>query len=159
MNPVLSEKRLAHGIASDLVAYCDAHDLVAIVTDAHDVIIYRITGHVAFTVKRKNASVEVTGLAWKEDGSLLSVGWSDAECSMHLGEDGRLMATMVPEPMMVAKHADADTGLSNIAISAFKWTRYRFSEGQSIKSDVRTLDSMSRATAAYSLARMLLSMR
>ncbi|KAK4924851.1 hypothetical protein LTR49_008072 [Elasticomyces elasticus] len=139
MNPVLSEKRLAHGIASDLVAYCDAHDLVAIATDAHDVVIYRITGHVAFTVKRKNAGVEVTGLAWKEDGSVLSVGWSDAECAMHLGEDGRLMATIAPEPKMVAKHTDADTDLSNIAISAFKWTRYRLSEGQSIESDVRTL--------------------
>ncbi|KAK5740975.1 hypothetical protein LTR17_004329 [Elasticomyces elasticus] len=140
MNPVLSEKRLAHGIAPDLVAYCDAHDLVAIATDAHDVIVYRITGHVAFTIKRKNAGVEVTGLAWKEDGSMLSVGWSDAECAMHLGEDGRLMATIAPEPMMVAKHTDADTDLSIIAISAFKWTRYRFSEGQSIESDVRTLD-------------------
>lgn len=90
--PVISEKHLAHGIASDLVAYCDPHDLIGIATDAHDVIVYRINGQVAFTVKRKDSDVEVTALGWKQDGSVLGVGWSDGTYGLYSGENGRVMS-------------------------------------------------------------------
>lgn len=91
--PLLSEKHLPHGIAGDdAVAYCDPHDLVAIVTDSHDVIVYRINGQVAFTVKRKDDGVNITTVAWKPDGSLLGVGWTDGTYSLHSGENGRLVS-------------------------------------------------------------------
>jgi len=91
--PLLSEKHLPHGLAGDdAVAYCDPHDLVAVATDAHDVIVYRINGQVAFNVKRKDDEVKITAVSWKPDGSLLGVGWTDGTYSLHSGENGRLVS-------------------------------------------------------------------
>ncbi|KAK0335609.1 hypothetical protein LTR94_012038 [Friedmanniomyces endolithicus] len=90
--PILSEKRLPHPIAApELVAYCDPHDLVAIATPAHDVVVYRINGNVAFTVKRRDPEAEVTALGWKGDGGVLAVGWSDGGYGLYAGEGGKLL--------------------------------------------------------------------
>ncbi|KAK5116493.1 hypothetical protein LTR62_008042 [Meristemomyces frigidus] len=91
--PLLSAKHLPHGLASDanLVAYCDPHDLIAIATDSHDIVIYRITGQVAFTIKRKDDELKITALAWKDDGSVLAVAWSDGSYGLHSGESGKLV--------------------------------------------------------------------
>ncbi|KAK4542651.1 hypothetical protein LTR36_006223 [Oleoguttula mirabilis] len=78
--------------SSDLVAYCDAHDLVAIAADTHDVVVYRITGHPAFVIKRRNGEAEVTALKWKHDGSVLAVGWNDGSYGLYSGESGRLLS-------------------------------------------------------------------
>ena len=96
--PLLSEKHFPHGGApanpSDLVAYCDPHDLIAIATETHDVVVYRITGHPAFTIKRRNGDpdVRVTALKWKPDGKGLAVGWSDGGFVLYSGENGRLLS-------------------------------------------------------------------
>lgn len=90
--PLLSEKRFPHATASDLVAYCDLHDLVAIATDSHDVIVYRITGQPAYTVKRRNGEAEVTAVQWKQDGGVLAVGWNDGTYILYSGENGRLLS-------------------------------------------------------------------
>ncbi|KAK4575089.1 hypothetical protein LTR86_000941 [Recurvomyces mirabilis] len=94
--PILSSKRLPHGVATshrpgggDLVAYCDPHDLIAIATEVHDIIVYRVTGQIAFTIKRKDDDLGITALSWKEDGSLLAVGWSDGTWGLHSGENGK----------------------------------------------------------------------
>ncbi|KAH9819865.1 Anaphase-promoting complex, cyclosome, subunit 4 [Teratosphaeria destructans] len=88
--PQLSEKHLAN--VTKLVAYCDVHDLVAIATDVHDIVVYRINGQIAFTIKRKDDELDVTAVAWKQDGSVLAVGWNDGTYSLHSGENGRLLS-------------------------------------------------------------------
>ena len=93
--PLVSEKHFPHGnapAAADLVAYCDQHDLVAIATEAHDVVVYRITGHPAFTIKRRNGDAEVTALKWKPSEPVLAVGWNDGAYTLHSGENGRLLS-------------------------------------------------------------------
>ncbi|KAI7217484.1 hypothetical protein KC333_g4182 [Hortaea werneckii] len=94
--PILSEKHFQAGAApanvKDLVAYCDAHDLVAIATENHDVVVYRINGQPAFTIKRHNGDAEVTALKWKWDGSALAIGWNDGSFALHSGENGRLLS-------------------------------------------------------------------
>ncbi|KAK5131454.1 hypothetical protein LTR08_000918 [Meristemomyces frigidus] len=92
---IISEKSFpgtTRPAVSDLVAYCDTHDLVAIAAETHDVVIYRITGHAAFTIKRRNGEAEVTALKWKQDGSVLAVGWNDGTYGLHSGETGRLLS-------------------------------------------------------------------
>ncbi|KAF2770899.1 hypothetical protein EJ03DRAFT_335140 [Teratosphaeria nubilosa] len=88
--PLLSEKHLSN--VTKLVAYCDVHDLVAIATDVHDIVVYRINGQIAFTVKRKDDELDVTAVAWKQDGSVLAVGWTDGTYCLHSGENGRLIS-------------------------------------------------------------------
>ncbi|KAI6896554.1 hypothetical protein KC318_g10611 [Hortaea werneckii] len=94
--PILSEKHFQAGAApanvEDLVAYCDAHDLVAIATENHDVVVYRINGQPAFTIRRHNGDAEVTALKWKWDGSALAIGWNDGSFALHSGENGRLLS-------------------------------------------------------------------
>ncbi|KAI6851439.1 hypothetical protein KC332_g370 [Hortaea werneckii] len=94
--PILSEKHFQGGATpanvKDLVAYCDAHDLVAIATENHDVVVYRINGQPAFTIKRHNGDAEVTALKWKWDGSALAIGWNDGSFALHSGENGRLLS-------------------------------------------------------------------
>ncbi|KAF2860174.1 hypothetical protein K470DRAFT_258143 [Piedraia hortae CBS 480.64] len=90
--PLLSEKQLSHGVLSELVAYCDLRDLVAIVTEGHDVIVYRINGQLVFAVRRKDEHVDITAVSWKENGTLLAVGWSDGTCGLHSGENGKLLS-------------------------------------------------------------------
>ncbi|KAI7360850.1 hypothetical protein KC354_g8540 [Hortaea werneckii] len=94
--PILSEKHFQAGATpanvKDLVAYCDAHDLVAIATENHDVVVYRINGQPAFTIKRHNGDAEVTALKWKWDGSALAIGWNDGSFALHSGENGRLLS-------------------------------------------------------------------
>ncbi|TKA24506.1 hypothetical protein B0A50_06663 [Salinomyces thailandicus] len=94
--PVISEKHFPPGTVpvniTDLVAYCDPHDLIAIASETHDVVVYRITGHPAFTVKRRNGDAEVIALKWKWDGSVLAIGWNDGNFSLHSGENGRLLS-------------------------------------------------------------------
>lgn len=89
---LISEKTFSENTKpanSDLVAYCDAHDLVAIAAETQDVVVYRITGHSAFTIKRRNGDANVTALKWKHDGSVLAVGWDDGTYGLHSGENGR----------------------------------------------------------------------
>lgn len=94
--PILSEKHFQAGATpanvKDLVAYCDAHDLVAIATENHDVVVYRINGQPAFTIKRHNGDADVTALKWKWDGSALAIGWNDGSFALHSGENGRLLS-------------------------------------------------------------------
>ncbi|KAK5128725.1 hypothetical protein LTR85_000058 [Meristemomyces frigidus] len=93
--PLISEKVFSGSTkpaSSDLVAYCDAHDLIAIAAETHDVVVYRITGHPAFAIKRRNGEAEVTALEWKHDGSVLAVGWSDGTYGLYSGENGRLLS-------------------------------------------------------------------
>ncbi|KAI6793890.1 hypothetical protein KC361_g5912 [Hortaea werneckii] len=94
--PILSEKHFQAGATpanvKNLVAYCDAHDLVAIATENHDVVVYRINGQPAFTIKRHNGDADVTALKWKWDGSALAIGWNDGSFALHSGENGRLLS-------------------------------------------------------------------
>ncbi|KAK1075434.1 hypothetical protein LTR74_000396 [Friedmanniomyces endolithicus] len=121
-------KRLPHPIAgSDLVAYCDPHDLVAIATPAHDIVVYRISGHVAFTVKRRDADAEVTALGWKGDGGVLGVGWSDGGYGLYAGEGGKLLGR---GSVRGEVEEEGDGGLGGeIVVRGFRWMR--FSDGGS----------------------------
>ncbi|KAK0996101.1 hypothetical protein LTR91_007074 [Friedmanniomyces endolithicus] len=121
--PILSEKRLPHAIAAlELVAYCDPHDLVAIATPAHDVVVYRISGHVAFTVKRRDAEAEVTALEWKGDGGVLGVGWSDGGYGLYAGEGGKLLGRGSARAEV---EEDELGGLGDEAVvRRFRWMRF-----------------------------------
>lgn len=91
--PLLSEKRLGHATEFQLAAYCDVHDLIATVHSiTGDVVIYRITGQVAFTIKGRPEDAQVAAMKWKPDGSLLGVGWTDGVCCVYSGENGKLLS-------------------------------------------------------------------
>lgn len=77
----------------DLSVFCSPHDLVAIVSaDNTDVVVYRLNGQVAFTVKSKDPDeISVTAVQWKPDGELLAVGWSDGTWGVFEGGSGRVV--------------------------------------------------------------------
>ena len=80
-------------LSQGLLAYCSRHDLLATVSDAWEVVVYRISGQIAFTIKQKDGECEVTSVAWKGDGSVLAVGWGDGAYGLYSGENGRLVGT------------------------------------------------------------------
>ncbi|KAK1819370.1 hypothetical protein LTR12_006196 [Friedmanniomyces endolithicus] len=122
--PILSEKRLSHPVAGpELVAYCDPHDLVAIATPAHEVVVYRISGYVAFTVKRRDAEAEVTALAWKGDGGVLGVGWSDGGYGLYAGEGGKLLGRGSVR-VELEEGGDGVVGEEVVVVKGFRWMRF-----------------------------------
>ena len=91
--PLLSEKRLGHATEFQLAAYCDVHDLIAIVhSPTGDVVIYRINGQVVFTIKGRPEDAQVAAMKWKPDGNLLGIGWTDGVCGVYSGENGKLLS-------------------------------------------------------------------
>ena len=91
--PLLFEKRLGQATRIHLATYCDVHDLIATVhSTSGDVVIYRINGQVAFTIKGRQDDAEVAAMKWKPDGSLLGVCWSDGMCGAYSGENGKLLS-------------------------------------------------------------------
>ena len=91
--PVLFEKHFAQPLQTELAAYCDQHDLVAVVVvPTQEVVVYRINGQVAFRISRKSSDRNVTVVKWKPDGSLLGVAWSDGTCGVYSGENGKLLS-------------------------------------------------------------------
>ena len=90
--PIFSSKNPSTPVNADLSVFCSPHDLIAIVTADNDVVIYRLNGQVAFTVKCKDPDeVSVSVVEWKPDGSLLAVGWSDGSWGVHDGGSGKLV--------------------------------------------------------------------
>jgi anaphase-promoting complex subunit 4 len=90
--PLFSSKVSPAPINPDLSVLCSPHDLIAIVTADSDVVVYRLNGQVAFTVKCKDPEeVSVSAAKWKPDGSLLAIGWSDGSWGIHDGGSGKLV--------------------------------------------------------------------
>ena len=90
--PLFSSKVSSAPINPDLSVLCSPHDLIAIVTADSDVVVYRLNGQVAFTVKCKDPDeVSVTAAKWKPDGSLLAIGWSDGSWGIHDGGSGKMV--------------------------------------------------------------------
>ncbi|SMR47338.1 unnamed protein product [Zymoseptoria tritici ST99CH_3D1] len=98
---VLATKRLSEPIKFPFTAYSHIHDLLAVVTNASEVQVFRIiSGQIAFNVKRgaENAA-EVTAVAWRGDGERLGVGWSDGTYEIYDGGTGRsVQMTTVADP-------------------------------------------------------------
>ncbi|KAK3725405.1 hypothetical protein LTR37_000375 [Vermiconidia calcicola] len=98
--PILYEKHLSAQIETHLATYCDAHDLIAAArTNERDVVVWRLNGQEAFTVKHPSADdyddesgSTPIAVRWKPDGSLLGVGWADGWCCLYSGEDGKLVS-------------------------------------------------------------------
>ncbi|KAK4983275.1 hypothetical protein LTR50_007326 [Elasticomyces elasticus] len=86
---IVNEKRLAQEARRKQLSYCAATHLVALVTVAEDVEVYRIGGQCAFRVKRKDPSLTVSCFCWKFDGSILAVAWSDSSVDTISGESGK----------------------------------------------------------------------
>lgn len=90
--PLFASKTSSAPINSDLSVFCSPHDLIAIVTADSDVVVYRLNGQIAFTVKCKDPDeVYVSAAAWKPDGSLLAIGWSDGSWGVHDGGSGKIV--------------------------------------------------------------------
>ncbi len=94
--PLLFEKHLNHAVHAESAAYCDLHDLIAVVnTTSNDVSVYRaVNGQIVFTAKHSDQDEDTRPslISWKPDGSLLAVGWDDASCCLYSGEDGKLIS-------------------------------------------------------------------
>src|ERR1700761_9422423 len=91
--PVLFSHSRGHGHVSDIVAFCEVHELLALAKTG-GVDVYRLNGQHVFTVTPpddEDDGQEPSALAWKPDGSLLGVGWAGGACCLFSGEDGRLM--------------------------------------------------------------------
>lgn len=90
--PVFASKTSSAPINPDLSVFCSPHDLIAIVTADSDVVVYRLNGQIAFTVKCKDPDeVSVSAVQWKPDGSLLAIGWSDGSWGVHDGGSGKIV--------------------------------------------------------------------
>lgn len=90
--PLFASKSSSTPIKSELSVLCSPHDLIAIVTADSDVVVYRLNGQIAFTVKCKDPDeVSVSAAKWKPDGSLLAIGWSDGSWGVHDGGSGKLV--------------------------------------------------------------------
>lgn len=109
-----------------LVSYNHPHDLLATTSSPSnaEVSAYRLPGHLAFTIKRKNLAglddVAVTALEWKVDGSLLAVGWSDGVWGVYSGEKGAVVGT---------GDVSAGDGVEGTEVRGFRWTRHEASGG------------------------------
>ncbi|EME48097.1 hypothetical protein DOTSEDRAFT_42370 [Dothistroma septosporum NZE10] len=91
--PHIASKRLPATIKFPFAAYSNAHDLLAVVTSTWDISVFRIaSGQLAFTVRQRSKTIEVTALAWKPDSSCLGVGWSDGTYGVYDGESGKQIA-------------------------------------------------------------------
>lgn len=131
---VLSAQRLPLGTKPELVSYCDPHDLIAVVTNDWDVLVYRINGQVAFSARRARPSeAEITALQWKYDGSVLAIAWSDGVYTLYSGENGKMLSqSFVRGPNRESKFhlglAPAVAGNVEPAgshVVRFAWTRHR----------------------------------
>jgi anaphase-promoting complex subunit 4 len=90
--PLFTSKVSSAPIHPDLSVLCSPHDLIAIVTADSDVVVYRLNGQIAFTVRCKDPDeVSVSAAKWKPDGSLLAIGWSDGSWGVHDGGSGKLV--------------------------------------------------------------------
>lgn len=145
--PLLYEKHLSHSIRTDLAAYCDKHDLIALVSEKdQDIVIYRINGQIAFRINRKSPDVDVTVVKWKTDGTLLGVAWSDGSCGVYSGENGKLLSeTSVTEnsrqdDWKLDLQPDYDVGSDEDGDSAsancMGWTAHEVSTKQPAKGTV-----------------------
>lgn len=91
--PLFTAKTSSSPINAELAVFCSPHDLIAIVSADQDVVVYRLNGQIAFTVKCKEpGELNVTAVAWKPDGSLLAIGWSDGSFGVHEGGTGRVVS-------------------------------------------------------------------
>lgn len=91
--PSFASKSSSAPINTDLSVLCSPHDLIAIVTADSDIVVYRLNGQIAFTVKCKDPDeLSVSAAQWKPDGSLLAIGWSDGSWGIHDGWSGKLVA-------------------------------------------------------------------
>jgi hypothetical protein len=98
---ILATKRLAEPIKFPFTAYSHVHDLLAVVTVPSEVQVLRITsGQIAFSIKRSaDNAAEVTAVAWRADGSRLSIGWSDGTYEIYDGGNGRSVQMIhTPDP-------------------------------------------------------------
>lgn len=90
---LMYEKAISHSTVVDLAAYCDVHDLIAIAhSQTQDIVVYRISGQEALTIKCSAPGNAVSAMKWKPDGSLLGVGWTDGTCGVYSGETGKLLS-------------------------------------------------------------------
>lgn len=90
--PCFASKTSSAPVQGDLSVFCSPHDLIAIVTADNDVVVYRLNGQIAFSIKCKDPDeLSVTAAKWKPDGSLLAVGWSDGSWGVHDGGTGKLV--------------------------------------------------------------------
>ena len=91
--PLLHQHQLGFSIEPDLTAYCDQHDLIAVVcAGSQDVVVHRINGQVAFEVTRGDTNEDVIAVKWKPDGSLLGIAWVDGICGVYSGENGKMLS-------------------------------------------------------------------
>jgi len=135
---LISSKQVAQAGETDLVAYCDPYDLVAIVTVQSDVVVYRINGQIVFTIKNTHADLDddlvasaISAVSWKQDGSRLAVGWTDGSYGIYSGEDGKLVISdSVCNPAETSEEASAsesegDEYVQGTAVTRFGWAKYQ----------------------------------
>ena len=136
--PLLYDKRLAQPTNVHLTAYCDNHDLIATVNSTSgDIVIYRINGQTAFTIKGRPDEAEVAAMKWKPDGSLLAVCWTDGMCGVYSGEHGKLLSQTSALPKRGAEDwkldlspdfgvdgDDEELGEEERVVVAIGWTSY-----------------------------------
>ena len=93
---MIEQAQIDTSIEPEQVAFCDAHDLIAIISAGSNsesaVTVHRLKGEVAFTVAlRDDEDLRPSSLRWRPDGSLLAVHWSDDVCCLYSGENGKLL--------------------------------------------------------------------
>ena len=169
--PVLEHVYLDAAIDPQTVAFCDAHDLIAVINLGEDlenaITVYRLKGQPAFTIAlRDDEDLRPLSLRWKPDGSLLAVNWSDEVCCLYSGENGKLLYELPTRPSAGGDEAscsldinrqdapgngmedDAEGDGSGSRLAPMTWTSYdsggksNHSRGQN-EEDLTTEDFMS----------------
>ncbi|QIW96531.1 hypothetical protein AMS68_002049 [Peltaster fructicola] len=93
----LSRHTFAKAIEAEKTVICSPHELIAVVTFAHDVVVYRLNGQIAFTIKNPDDDdgdvedddrLRVARAEWSPDGRRLAIAWSDGSWRIHEAEKG-----------------------------------------------------------------------
>lgn len=119
----LSRHTVAKAIEADKTVICSPHELIAIVTFTHDVVVYRLNGQVAFTIKNpqdedvgEEDHIKVARVQWSPDGRRLVVAWSDGTWRIHEAEKG--------DPIFESTIREDDNNLDDSVVIGMSWQRH-----------------------------------
>ncbi|KFY06687.1 hypothetical protein V492_07831, partial [Pseudogymnoascus sp. VKM F-4246] len=111
---VIAEKTLHSPANPDLLAYSPSMELLAVGGAENNVLIYRLNGQRVFSASQKvrGAALELQKLAWKPNGQLIAIAWSDGTVRLIGAESNKTV-----HQITVSEEEDTE-------VTCLAWTSY-----------------------------------